>query len=314
MDAMLGILGSTALLLDSGPDDTWGKPRERAVLATLLVHANEMVPVEKLVRWVWPKNKPAPLQPGPTFDTYVARIRRMLARLPSPPGLRVEDGGYRLVVDPSLLDLHQFRAILATARTHAGRDAARAFELVESALGLWRGLPLADLVTEPARAWRERVLRDDWLAAHRIRVRALIDLRRQDEALAALDELQADYPEELGLAQLRLTALYHRRRFTEATAYFLTVWHGLRAAGDEHPARLLHQHHAALAAAHPATELPEPTLVPRRLPVDVPDFIGRRAELAVMDSAEPADVLLLDGPGGVGKTALAIHWAHRVAG
>jgi tetratricopeptide (TPR) repeat protein/DNA-binding SARP family transcriptional activator len=311
---MLGILGSTALLLDSGPDDTWGKPRERAMLATLLVHANEMVPVEKLVRWVWPKDKPAPLQPGPTFETYVARIRRTLARLPSPPGLRVEDGGYRLVIDRSRLDLHQFRAILTAAREQAGRDAGRAFELVESALWLWRGLPLADLVTEPARAWRERVLRDDWLAAHRIRVRALIDLGRQDEALTSLDDLQADYPDELGLAQLRLTALHHRRRFAEATAYFLTVWHGLRAAGDEHAAHVLDQHRTALAETHPAPDLPEPTLVPRQLPTDVPDFVGRRAELAAMDSVEPSDVLVLDGPGGVGKTALAVHWAHRVRG
>lgn len=311
---MLGILGSTALLLDSGPDDTWGKPRERAVLATLLVHANEVVPVEKLVRWVWPKDKPAPLQPGPAFETYVARIRRTLARLPASPRLRTEEGGYRLVVDRSRVDLHQFRAILTMARAQVGQDAGRVLDLVDNALWLWRGLPLADLVTEPARAWRERVLHDDWLAAHRIRVRALIDLGRHDTALTALDDLQADYPDELGLAQLRLTALYCRRRFTEGTAYFLTVWHGLRAAGDEHAARLLRQHHAALAEAHPAPALPQPTLVPRQLPDDVPDFVGRRTELAALDDAGPSDVLVLDGPGGVGKTALAVHWAHRVRG
>jgi DNA-binding SARP family transcriptional activator/tetratricopeptide (TPR) repeat protein len=312
MDAMLGILGTTALLLDGGPDDTWGKPRERAVLATLLVHANETVPVEKLVSWVWPKDKPAPLQPGPTFDTYVARIRRTLARLPSPPQLFTEDGGYRLTVDRSRVDLHQFRVLFAAARAQAGNNPGRAFDLVEGALWLWRGLPLADLVTEPARRWREQVLHDEWRTAHTVRVRALLDLGREDAALAALDDLQADYPDDLELANLRLTALYHRRRFVDATRYFLTTWHRLRADGDELAAHLLRQHHSVLAEAHPAPVMPEPTLVPRQLPPDVADFVGRRAELAALDDAGSSGVLVLDGPGGVGKTALAVHWAHRV--
>src|SRR4051794_19553118 len=112
----LGILGTTALLLDGGPDDTWGRPRERAVLATLLVHANEFVPLDTVVRWVWPPDKPAPLPPGPSLDTYVTRIRRVLAGLPHAPLLQVENGGYRLVVDPELVDLHQFRALLGQAR------------------------------------------------------------------------------------------------------------------------------------------------------------------------------------------------------
>jgi tetratricopeptide (TPR) repeat protein len=310
MDAMLGILGTTALLLDGGPDDTWGKPRERAVLATLLVHANEMVPVDKLVRWVWPTDKPAPLLPGPTFDTYAARIRRTLARLPAPPLLRVDDGGYLLTMDRSRVDLHQFRRLLGAARVQAAANPGRAVELVEQALWMWRGLPLADLATEPARVWRERIMRDDWLVAHTVRVQALLDLGRHDTALAVLDELQADFPDDLGLAKLRLGALYHRRRFSEASSYFLTTWHRLRAV-DERAAHVLRQHDIALAAAHPAPLLPEPTLVPRQLPDDVPDFVGRGAELAAMDRAGESGVLVLDGPGGVGKTALAVHWAHR---
>lgn len=310
MDAMLGILGTTALLLDGGPDDTWGKPRERAVLATLLVHANEMVPVDKLVRWVWPTDKPAPLLPGPTFDTYAARIRRTLARLPAPPLLHVDDGGYLLTMDRSRVDLHQFRRLLGAARVQAAANPGRAVELVEQALWMWRGLPLADLATEPARVWRERIMRDDWLVAHTVRVQAMLDLGRHDTALGILDELQDDFPDDLGLAKLRLGALYHRRRFAEATSYFLTTWHRLRSL-DEQAARQLRQHDIRLAAANPAPLLPEPTLVPRQLPDDVPDFVGRRVELAALDDVGDSGVLVLDGPGGVGKTALAVHWAHR---
>ena len=309
---LLGILGTTAFLLDGGPDDTWGKPRERAVLATLLVHANETVSLDELVRWVWPTDRPAPLLAGPTFDVYAARIRRVLARMPGAPELLIEDGGYRLVAAPDRTDLHEFRTVLAEARAQAAARPAQAIELVEQALWLWRGLPLADLVTEPARAWRERVLHDEWLGAHTVRVQALLDLDRHDSALAALDELQADFPDDLGLAKCRLTALYQRRRFADAIRYFLTTWHRLRDDGDEHTAHLLRQHNNAMADAYPAPLLPEPTTVPRQLPDDVPDFVGRRQELAVLDQAGSSEVLVLDGPGGVGKTALAVHWAHRV--
>jgi tetratricopeptide (TPR) repeat protein len=309
-NAVLGILGTTAVLLDSGPDDAWGRPRERAVLAALLVHVNELVPVDTLVRWVWPTDKPAPLPAGPTIDSYVVRIRRVLGRLPSSPEVRAEGDGYRLVVDPAFVDLHQFRGLLA--RAQAEESSGRAIELVEAALWMWRGLPLADLVTEPARTWRERVLREDWLAAHTLRIQAFLRLARSDSALAALDELQLDFPDDLGLAKLRLSALYSRRLFADANQYFLTTWHRLRGLGHDEDAESLRDHDAALAAKYPAPLLPEPTLVPRQLPEDVPDFVGRREELAALDRADSSGVLVLDGPGGVGKTALAVHWARRV--
>ena len=296
---MLGILGTTALLLDGGPDDSWGKPRERAVLATLLVHANEVVPVEELARWVWPADKPVSLQPRQIFDTYVARVRRTLARLPAPPALRAEGDGYRLVVEPARVDIHLFRELLVEARTLTAEDPRRVVDLVEGALWLWRGLPLADLATEPALAWRDRVLHEEWLGAHTMRVRALFDLGQYEEALAALDELLTDFPNDEQLVHLTLTGLYRRHR--------------LRAEGNGRAARQLRRHHLALAAAQPAPAVPQPTLVPRGMPVEIPDFVGRRTELAALDNAvaSRAGVVVLDGPGGVGKTALAVHWAHR---
>jgi DNA-binding SARP family transcriptional activator len=145
VDAMLGILGTTALLLDSGPDATWGGQRERAVLATLAVHAGDVVPVEVMLRWVWPRDKPAPVNPEPMLDTCASRIRRVLERLPSPPRLRFGLGGYRLEIERARIDLNRFRDLAAEARAFAGRDPARAVDLVDDALWLWRGLPLADL-------------------------------------------------------------------------------------------------------------------------------------------------------------------------
>lgn len=311
---MLGILGTTALMLDGSADDTWGKPRERAVLATLVVHANQVVPVDKLLKWVWPNDKPAPANPGPTFHTYATRIRRALERLPSPPMLRAAQGGYRLEVDRSSIDFHRFRDLVTEARACVDTDPARVIELVERAVWLWRGVPLADLVSEPARAFRERLLHNEWLAAHTIRVRALIDLERYDEAVAALDELLADYPGDVHLAKLRLTALYGWGRIPEATRFYIATRKRLRDDGEDHAAELLRQHHSGLAGAQPVPNAPRPTDIPHQLRHDLPDFIGRCEQLAALDEAATGQtgVVLLEGPGGVGKTALAVHWAHRV--
>lgn len=311
---MLGILGRTALLLDGGPDDTWGKPRERAVLATLAVHADQVVPVDKLLRWVWPEDQPVPANPGPTFNTYATRIRRALERLPQPPTLRAVQGGYRLEVDRASIDLHLFRDLVTQARRHVQESPARVVELVEAAVWLWRGLPLADLASEPAQEWRERVLRNDWLAAHALRVQALLDLERHDEAVAALDELQVDFPDDVQLANLRLSGLVGARRFSDATRHYLSTWQRFRADSDEHSAHHLRQHYNSLMSEQVEPVAPQPTIVPRQLPHDVADFVGRREQLAALDEAcsGSSGVVILDGPGGVGKTTLAVHWARRV--
>lgn len=314
MDTILGILGTTTLYVDGEPDETWGKPRERALLATLAVHAGRVVPLETLLRWAWPDESRTPANLGPTFHTYANRIRRALERLPSPPVLRAGQGGYRLDIDRSRIDLHRFRHLMAQAREHVKRDPRRVVELVEESLALWRGVPLADLSSEPAQAWRTALLHNEWLAAHTTMVSALLDLDRHEEAITQLDELHADHPSDVTLANLRLTALYGRRRFAEGLAFYLATWRRLRDDGDEQSIEHLRRHHAALATEHTTPDTPRPLLVPRRLPRDRVDFVGRRDELTALDEAtagRAGAVVIIDGLGGVGKTTLAVHWAHR---
>ncbi|GAB1516531.1 AfsR/SARP family transcriptional regulator [Actinophytocola sp. KF-1] len=312
MDDALGILGTTALLVDGAPDDTWGRPRERAMLATLVVHAGEVVPVETLLRWVWPDDKPVPLNPAPTVHTYATRIRRALERMPSAPALHAVPGGYRLDVAQSRIDLGRFREQLSEAAFALADDPQQTVDRIDAALWWWRGLPAADLTSAPAQQWREHILRDVWLGAHTLRVRALLDLGRHDDAVAALTDLQADFPDDVVLAIMRLTALHGLRRYADATRYHLATWRRYRADGDEYAARQLQQHNASLKAAHPVPAVPVPTLVPRQLPPDVPVFTGRTAELAILDETGPGPgVVVVDGAGGVGKTALVVHWTHR---
>lgn len=271
---MLGILGRTALLIDGGPDDTWGEPRERAVLATLAVHAGQVVSVGELLCWVWPEDQVVPANPGPTFNTYVTRIRRALERLPKSPKLRAVQGGYRLEVDRASIDLRLFRDFITQARRHIDADPARVVDLVEAAVWLWRGLPLADLASEPAQEWRERVLRNDWLAAHTLRVQALLDLERYDGAVAALDELQVDFPSEVQLVNLRLSGLVGARRFSDAARHYLSTWQRLRADGDEQSSQHLRAYYNSLMSGRTTPVMPQPAVVPRQQPHDVADFVG----------------------------------------
>jgi tetratricopeptide (TPR) repeat protein len=316
---MLGILGTTALLFDSGPDDRWGSPKERAVLATLIANAGRVVTVETLLDWVWPDDaldgasENAPYDPAHAYDIYATSIRRALDRLPSPPVLHRDQGGYRLEIDQAHIDLHQFRSVLAEARKHVEHAPDRTVDLVEGAIWLWRGEPLGDLTSEPARTWREHVLRTDWLAAHTLRIAALVGAGRFDDALAALDDVQADFPDDVDLAVQRLNTLYGSHRIAEGITYFFTTWHRLRDQGHDQAAQRLGQHHTALATGQPEPVTPRATAVPRQLPHDVRDFVGRREQLTALDGAcaGPAGVVVLDGPSGVGRTTLAVHWAHR---
>lgn len=318
MDALLGILGTTALLLDDEVSDTWGKPRERAVLATLAVHVNRVVPISTLIQWAWPADKPIPQNPAETFHLYAARIRRALRQLPTPADLRAGQGGYRLEMDKSRIDHPRFRQLVARARAHAAaREPDRAVRLIDNALALFRGSPLADLSSPMAESWRTGVIQNELLTANTMLVEQLVATRRFDEAITRLDDLHADYPDDVALASLRLTALYGERRGTHATAFYLATRRRLKNSGDDQAAEHLRLHHDALRAEQVSAR-PTPSATPRRLPPDHQCFVGRDELLDMLDTATnvsaggtPSGIVIVDGTGGVGKTALVVHWAHR---
>ncbi|MDQ3788340.1 MAG: bacterial transcriptional activator domain-containing protein, partial [Actinomycetota bacterium] len=219
--------------------------------------------------------------------------------------------GYLLDVAQRRIDLGRFRAQVSEAAFSLADDPQLTVDRIDAAMCWWRGLPAADLASAPAKQWREHILRDVWLGAHTVRVRALLDLGRHEEAVAALIELQADFPQDVVLATMRLTALHGQRRYADSTRYHLAVSRRFRADGDECAARQLHQHNAALWAKHSVPVVPQPTSVPRQLPPTVPTFVGREAELAALDEAgSGSGVVVIDGVGGVGKTSLAVHWVH----
>src|SRR6476469_1771481 len=318
---MFGVLGRTALLIDGVVIDHWGRPRERAILGALLIQAGRWVSVDALIDWAWPAENAQPLNRGPTFHTYAVRIRKWLRQMPVPADLDPGNGGYRLNVDKSQIDYYRFTALLGEARAHAKqRDSQKAVACARRALNLWRGRPLDDLAGEPARAWRQRVVQDDWLGANRTLLAALLDLHDYDEVLTRTGELQADHPNDVTLATQRMSALHGLGRYEDETAFYFAVRNRLRDDGDDSAAGYLWRHHEGLRTSGGPSSVPvaEPVLVPRQLRHDIADFVGREALLRALDAAATdqagrmaGGVVVVDGMAGVGKTALVKHWGHR---
>lgn len=321
MDTVFGILGRTALLVDGMLREDWGRPKERAILGALLVHAGRWVSIDTIIDWAWPEETTLPRNRGPTFHHYAAKIRGALKQLPVPATLQPSRGSYRLLIDRSLVDYHRFNVLLANASSHLRRGTPRAAaDSASRALELWRARPLDDLRGEPAGAWRIRA-EDEWLTANTTLLEALLMLERFDDVLHLLGDLQTDRPQDVTLMTLRLSALAGLGRRSDALVYYLGSLHRLRRDGDDAAAEHLRRHHEQLHARTPqAAPLlrPQPAVPPRQLPHDIPDFVGREHLLADLDAAttgrsgEPVNgVVVLDGMPGVGKTALALHWAHR---
>jgi tetratricopeptide (TPR) repeat protein len=340
VDTNFGILGTTTLLVGGEHVENWGPRRERAVLATLLAQPGRTVPIAALLEWAWPDDGAAPQKPAATFHTYATRIRRSLYKMSAPPRLKSINGGYRLDVDKHQVDYFQFRSLVIDARAHAQQNRPqKTIELVDHALRLWHGDPLADCAGERADAWRTRVVHDEWLPANSLLIDALLNSAQYDVALSRLDDLQPDFPLEVSLATQRLSALHGLARFAEATAYYLSTRQRLISDVDEHAAEHLRSHQESIianrdrraASKQPATPPPgielAPRIAPRQLPHQTLEFLGRHEQLDALDVAagiqNPTSsgngerpprrgLVIVDGMAGAGKTALVVHWANRV--
>ncbi|MEU4246751.1 tetratricopeptide repeat protein [Amycolatopsis sp. NPDC026612] len=288
----IGVLGPLAITRGTEPVEI-GAEKQRLLLALLAVQPNQTVRREDLVDVVWDEPPPSCLE---LLHTYVARLRRALR----PADLIVTDkGGYRLVAGEDELDLLRFEALLA-------REAHR------EALGLWRGPALADvgrLRQHPAR-----------LAVAMRRAKAVLAYAATadpEDAAVQLRVLTAEEPlNESAHAKLVL-ALAASGRQAAALDVFAEVRRRLAEELGLEPGPELRA--AQRQVLRQDFAVPErPARVPAQLPADVPGFRGRVAQLAELDTLLRRDegdtgarIAVLSGTGGVGKTALAVHWAQR---
>ncbi|MET8086041.1 BTAD domain-containing putative transcriptional regulator [Micromonospora sp. NPDC005237] len=325
-----------------GPVEVWadgrlvdaGAARQRAVLAALAVDVGRPVHVESLVDRVWGDTPPPRVRHN--LHVYLARLRRVLADAGAPDALVRRSGGYLLDQPPETVDGPHFDVLRHRADGLVDDDPERV-ELLRRALELWRGEPLAGLPGE----WAARV-RQDWHRRHTdTAVQWARGLLRRGEPEAVIDPLTRladDHPLDEPVAAVLLHALAAAGRGAQALAYYARLRDRLADALGADPGVELRQLHQAIlrgeitvptpgpspaptGAGHVARPHPERP-IPAQLPSDVRGFAGRGPELARLDAlrasaeAQPGAVPLavLSGAGGVGKTALAVHWAHRAAG
>ncbi|WP_436520945.1 tetratricopeptide repeat protein [Actinoplanes sp. HUAS TT8] len=325
MAAEFGVLGAVRARIDGEFADL-GHARQRCVLGVLLVEAGHPVTVDQLIDRVWGEH--APQRAAGTLYSYLSRLRSAVA---GAPGVEIqrEPGGYLLTVDPLAVDLHRFRSLMTSAR-EAESDRAAA-DLIAQALDLWRADPFAGLDT-PWLAAMRRTLLGERFAAELDRNDVLLRLGRHSELLPELSAAAAEHPLDERLAGQSMLALYRCGRQGDADEQYRRIRHRLADELGSDPGAALRRLHEQILAADPALDVaagdlgrsgPPPTTatpVPSQLPAEVRAFTGRAGELSAMDhllvapggDEPPLTVALLAGTAGVGKSALAVRWAHRV--
>lgn len=311
-------IGGRAVLL--------GGPRARAVLAALLLDANHVVPVSAVVLAAW--GCEAPDAARFQAQNRISNLRRALREAGGGDVIQTAGTGYVIRLEAEQLDALRFDGdVRAARRLLAAGDLTEAARTLAAALRRWRGPALHGLLTPRLLAAAQR-LDEARLTAQELLVD--IDLRRgrHHEVIGPLLDLTAAHPWREGLAAQLILALYRAGRRREALeAYEATHRLLVKELGiDPGQAlirlrdRILRDDPALLAdiadpAATDAAPI-EPAVGVHLLPRAVPQFVGRRTALESLDTlaaAEPDGVAVctITGPPGVGKTALAVHWAHR---
>jgi DNA-binding SARP family transcriptional activator/tetratricopeptide (TPR) repeat protein len=332
-----GLLGSLVVRRD-GVTVPVQRGNQRALLSALLLDANRVVATDQIAETLWGPDPPPSAQV--TMRNYVRRLRQALGDA-GRDRILAQPNGYLIRVEAGELDVARFEDLLRRARA-AARDAAwgAASEAAGSALSLWRGTPLADVESDALASRQGPRLAEMRLRALETRIEAELHLGRHADLTAELQHLAGEHPLREQLHALLMLALYRCGRQGEALAVYrearrqLVDELGVEPGPDlrELNQRILQSDPALLttAASQPGPgETPAEAaaasafaVVPRQLPGASAGFLGRAGELAALtatlDQAGPQTpgtvvISAIGGTAGVGKTALAVHWAHQVA-
>ncbi|RSD09203.1 AfsR/SARP family transcriptional regulator [Amycolatopsis eburnea] len=298
------VLGAVRLRAGDRETEVTGR-LQRTLLGVLLRHANQPVPVDVLAGALW-GDRPD----SRTAQKLQLHVHRLRGLLDDPDRLSFGADGYLLRAAREEVDAERFDALVGAGL--AADEPQRAIEALRAALALWRGGPFGDVDLPALADWAGR-LAERRLTGIEALYQAQLAAGLHEAVTGELAELAAAHPLRERVHGLLMTALYRAGRQSEALDAYrrardvLVTELGLEPGPE---LRALQQQVLAGDVAEPVAHRETPA----QLPADVHGFVGRRDELAELDallSAE-APVSVLAGTAGVGKTAVAVHWAHRV--
>jgi DNA-binding SARP family transcriptional activator/Tfp pilus assembly protein PilF len=297
--------------------------RRKAVLAALALQPGRIVSTDRLIDLVW--GDAAPITAANTLQSHISYLRRLLGERTA---IRAHAPGYLLDIGDEATDVATAERLIRNADQCA--DPGRAAGHLRAAMALWRGPPLADLAGL-AGFDREAQQLEQLLVRAR---RSLIDIRlvlgQHTALIPELTELSRQEPLDEQLHGQLMLALYRDGRQADALETYQRLRRALADDLGIDPGQAVRDLESAILRQDPALELSaapaeRASTVPAQLPLAVPAFTGRARELALLDgllagenaaspTVPPAVVIsAVSGTAGVGKTALAVRWAHQVA-
>ncbi|HEX6361004.1 AfsR/SARP family transcriptional regulator [Actinophytocola sp.] len=289
----------------------------RVVLAVLLAEAGQVVSADRLVDELWGERPPRTALN--TIQGYVARLRKLLGGT-AESRLLTRDRGYLLDVADGALDSHVFeRLVEAGQRSVAAGELAAGVDLLVEALALWRGPALHDVPTSPVVTAEANRLEQRRLTALEARLGAELALGRHVEIVDELQRLVDEFPLREQLRCQLMLAMYRCGRRAEALDVYRNGRAVLVAELGMEPGPELRELERAILADDRALTNTRTTrrVTPAQIPGGVAGFTGRHTLLRQLDGLSPqrgpaVAIVTITGTPGVGKTALAVHWAHRV--
>jgi DNA-binding SARP family transcriptional activator/DNA-binding XRE family transcriptional regulator len=320
-DLRIGVLGPLSVWTGAGAVDI-GPSMPRSLLALLALQPNRVVTREEIVDVLWGEHPPK--SSLNLVYTYVARLRRAVS--PARP-IAAAHGGYMLTIDADGLDVLQFDELLARGRQFAPDDPVKAEDQLAEALRCWRGPVLADMPDRLRQHPAALALSQRRLAGALTYADIAMKLGWHERAAGQLQALAGAEPLHGGLheglnARLMM-ALAGSGQQAAALRLFGEVRDRLADELGVRPGSEMREAHLRILQR----ESPQFSTVtssagrslPAQLPTDVTGFAGRERQIEALDALLPRDdqhsavvIATIEGIAGVGKTALAVHWAHRV--